>query len=172
MKKSLAFALTLVMVFTAVSAAFAYSWFDNTYPLYKVESDEGQCPLYDRPSSDGHDLGPCKNGDQVRVIWDNGNGWLYVVCTNGREGYIPSSVLKPVRSRSSRPTCVVCSADLRGSCAMLDQPSESGFELCRLNDGESVEIVDWDVSEAFAQILYPRTGECGYLRKADLQPCN
>ena len=55
---------------------------------------------------------------------------------------------------------------------MLDQPSESGFELCRLNDGESVEIVDWDVSEAFAQVLYARTGERGYLRKADLQPCN
>lgn len=170
MKKILAFSLTLAMVITALSAAFAYSWFDSTYPLYRVESDEGQCPLYDRPSGDGHDLGPCKNGDQVRLIWDNGNGWLYVVCTNGREGYIPSSVLKPVRSQSSHLTCVVCGADLRGSCSMLDQPSAGGTELCRLDDGESVEIVDWDADEIFAQVLYGRAGEYGYIRKIDLQP--
>ena len=176
MKKILAFALALVTALTLASAAFAYSWYDDTYPLYMVESYEpnGYCYLYDRPSSiDGRNLGRYDNGAYVRVIWNNGDGWYYVVCTDGKEGYIHSWALTPATVTSGRETYVVSSLAPKGYCYMYDQPSDIyGTHLGRYDDGELIEIVEWYASEDYAQVMSPRTGKYGYIRKTCLQPYN
>lgn len=176
MKKILPFTLALITVLLLVSVAFAYSWYDDTYPLYKIDSNDpdGTCCLYDRPSgTDGRNLGQYDNGDYVRVIWDNGNGWYYVACTDGKEGYIDSRFLTPARAQSSRETYRVRSQSSGGYCTMYDQPSEIyGTDLGHYDDGELIEIVEWNASEDYAQVMSPRTGKYGYMLKTCLQPCN
>ena len=88
--KLLALALLAVLLLSLVPQALAYSYSDN-YPEYVIESFEpnGYCYLYDKPSDVyGRNLGRHENGEIVKVIGYEHSGWYFVVCSNGKTGYV------------------------------------------------------------------------------------
>lgn len=167
--------VAVMMLMLAAGALADYSYLDcyySDYPYYKVESynPNGYCYLYDRPSSvSGVNLGRHENGELVKVLFHDASGWYYVVCSNGKQGYMHDYVLTPYTNTVQRDGCIVCSTDPYGYCYMYDAPSSStGRNLGRYENGEVLEVVDWNASERYARVYSPRTGKYGYVRKSCL----
>ena len=167
MKKIVSLLLLAALLTALIPSALADSIYN--YTLYKVmsKSPNGYCYQYDQPSSTyGRNLGRHKNGELVGVI-SYTKGWYYVYCSNGRYGYIPEKALMPV-TRSQSVWYVVDSESPRGYCYLYSEPSSTyGRNLGRYNNGELIEIIDWDADENFAYVRCGSTGEYGYMGK----PC-
>ena len=166
--------LTVVLLLSAMPAASAYSYYDN-YPAYRVESTSpnGYCYLYSKPSDvTGRNLGRHDNGEIVKVIlYNGGNGYCFVVCANGKTGYIHDYALTPVSATYNREIYRVYSVDPAGYCYLYDAPSDvTGRNLGRYDNGEYVEIVDWYASDEFAAVRCQRTDVYGYIRKTCMVP--
>ena len=155
-----------------------YSYYDTKYPLYVVESYEpnGYCYLYDEPSDIyGWNLGRHNNGELVRVIrHDSSNGGYYfVICSDGKTGYIHDYALTFYVDKITRVVYQVYSTNPRGYCYLYDQPSDIyGTNLGRYNNGEYVEIVDWNASDVYAKVFCLSTQKYGYIRKTCLRQVN
>ena len=148
-----------------------------SYPEYIVESYEpnGYCYQYDKPSSiNGTNLGRHNNGETVKVIsYDYSSGYDYVVCTNGKLGYIHDSLLTPYTDTLNREQYRVYSTDPAGYCYMYTKPSSiNGSNLGRYDNGEIVEIVDWYADDNYAKVRSPRTQKYGYIGKRSLVPAD
>jgi hypothetical protein len=173
-KRLVSVALLCALLLSLAPAALAdgYSYLDS-YPEYVVESYQpnGYCYLYDKPSDvNGRNLGRHDNGEIVKVIsYDQQHGYYFVVCSNGKTGYIHDYALKPYEDTLKRNRYRVYSIDPDGYCYLYDQPSDiKGKNLGRYDNGEYIQIVDWDASEVYAQVFCERTEKYGYIRKTCL----
>ena len=169
--KLLALALLAVLLLSLAPQALAYSYSDN-YPEYVIESFEpnGYCYLYDKPSDVyGRNLGRHENGGIVKVIGYEHSGWYFVVCSNGKTGYVHDYVLCPYEDTLHRERYRVYSTDPAGYCYLYDRPSDmNGKNLGRYDNGEYILIVDWYADQVYAQVLCERTLDYGYIRKTCL----
>ena len=159
----------LAMVLSC-TGAFALSFSDN-YPLYKVESysPNGYCYLYSEPSDiTGRNLGRYNNGAFLKVVeYDYKDGYAYVVCTDGKVGYVHNYSITPYKDTTGRVLYRVYSTEPKGYCYMYDQPSSiKGRNMGRYDNGAIVQIVDWDASDDFAQVRIWNDGKYGYIRKS------
>ncbi|MBE5787553.1 MAG: hypothetical protein E7324_08455 [Clostridiales bacterium] len=173
MKRLVLMIACLAMIFTA-TGALAYQFSDN-YPLYVVESysPNGYCYLYDQPSSvKGRNQGRFDNGAFVKVIeYDYKDGFAFVICTNGKTGYMNNQCITPYRDTNARQMYKVYSVEPAGYCYLYDQPSDiKGRNMGRYDNGQFMEVVDWDASEDFARVLTWKDNKYGYVRKACLIP--
>lgn len=170
MKRFLSLALLCALLLPPVSVALAdngYSYLDN-YPEYVVESFDplGYCYLY---SSKGNALGRHDNGEIVKVISYDQSGYYFVVCADGKTGYIHDYVLTPYDETLKRERYRVYSIDPEGYCYLYDRPSDiKGKNLGKYVNGEYIKIIDWDADKTFAQVFCERTEEYGYIRKTCL----
>lgn len=164
-------ALLCALLLSLAPQALAYSYLDD-YPEYVVESFQpnGYCYLYDKPSDvNGRNLGRHENGEIVKVINYDHSGYYFVVCSNNKTGYIHDYALKPYSGTVQRERYRVYSIDPEGYCYLYDQPSDiKGRNLGRYDNGEYIQIVDWNASEAYAQVYCERTQKYGYIRKTCL----
>ncbi len=168
--------LTAALLLTAIPAASAYSYNDS-YPAYRVESTSpnGYCYLYDKPSSvTGRNLGRHNNGEIVKVINnDAGNGYYFVICQNGKTGYILGRALTPVEDTIKRELYRVYSIDPAGYCYLYDEPSNiTGKNLGRYNNGDYFEIIDWNAADRYARVHSPITDRYGYVSKSCIVPAD
>ena len=173
MKKIIALILAVVTVVTVCSFAAAASYSDTSLPLYMVESFEpnGYCYLYAQASSSSSNQGDHQNGEYVRFINDAGNGWYYVVCSNGKEGYMKSSCLTPAAQTVTRDVYRVYSTEPKGYCYMYSKAnSTDGRNLGQYNNGEYLVIVNWNADANYAAVMSPNTGKYGYVRKGCIIP--
>ncbi len=170
-KKLLALALLFALLVSLAPQALAYSYSDD-YPEYVVECFEpyGYCYLYDRPSDVyGRNLGRYNNGEIVKVISYEHSGYYFVVCANGKTGYIHDYALRPYEDTQDRDRYRVYSTDPAGYCYLYDRPSDMyGRNLGRYDNGEYILMVDWDADKVYAQVQCERTQEYGYIRKTCL----
>lgn len=169
MRKIVSLLLLAVLLMALVPAALADSIYN--YSLYEVASQapNGYCYLYDQPSSTyGKNLGRHNNGEYVGVIYYT-DDWYYVYCSDGNYGYIHDYALKPV-SRLGSDWYIVNSTKPNGYCYLYSEPSSSnGRNLGRYNNGELIEIINWDASKNYAYVRCDRTGDYGYIRKTCLE---
>ena len=173
-KKALALALLVSLLLAALPTALAYSYYDD-YPLYKVESysPNGYCYLYDQPSDiTGRNLGKHTNGEMVKVIdYYAGNGYCFVICQNGKTGYIHDYALTAAGETRQREVYRVYSTEPAGYCYLYDAPSDiNGRNLGKYSNGEYIEIVDWYADNVFASVYCRSTGRYGYIRKTCMVP--
>lgn len=173
MKRMVLFIACLAMLLAA-SGAYALSFSEN-YPLYKVESFSpiGYCYLYDQPSSiTGTNLGRFNNGAFVKVVDPNcDNGYAYVVCTNGKSGYMHNDNITPYAQTLGRKFYRVNSSQPNGYCYMYDKPSSiDGVNQGRYNNGTLLQIVDWDADQNYAKVRIWNDGKYGYIQKSQLVP--
>ena len=168
---SLALVCAALMALAPMALADGYSYLDN-YPEYVVESFEpnGYCYLYDKPSDIyGKNLGRHENGEIVKVIAFEHSGYYFVVCSNGKTGYIHDYALKPYEDTLKRNRYRVYSIDPDGYCYLYDQASDiKGRNLGKYENGEYIQIVDWDASDDYAQVYCERTKKYGYMHKTAL----
>ena len=165
---SMAFALILLTL-CAAPAAQAYSYYDN-YPQYVVESysPNGYCYQYDKPSDiKGRNLGRHNNGEIVKVIdWDADKNFAYVICSNGKVGYIRKTSLVPNMQVKERNLWRVYSVEPNGYCYMYDQPSDiEGINLGRYDNGAYMEMIDYYADEVYAKVYSVTDEKYGYIRK-------
>jgi hypothetical protein len=164
--------LACLLALTAVPAR-ADVGFQADDSAYVIESYEpnGYCYLYDAPDdTNGRNLGRHDNGETVWVIqFSGGNHYAYVVCSDGTAGYVHDYVLTPYDDTVSRPVYQVYSTSPAGYCYLYDAPDDTnGRNLGRYENGETVEIVDWDADRVYAKVYCPSTGDYGYIRKTCL----
>ena len=170
---SLTLLCALLLSLAPAALADTYSYLDN-YPEYVVESYQpnGYCYLYSEPSDiTGRNLGDHKNGEIVKVIaYDSQHGYYFVVCSNGKTGYIHDYALKPYGDTLKRNRYRVYSLiEPNGYCYLYDQPSDNrGKNMGKYENGEYIQIVDWDASEEYASVYCERTKKYGYMRKTCL----
>ena len=103
----------------------------------------------------------------MKVIQHNAqNGYAYVICQDGKVGYVHNSGLTLYSSTYARPVYQINSASPAGYCYLYDKPSSvDGMNMGRHNNGEYVEIVDWNASEKFAKVQCWKDGKYGYMAK-------
>lgn len=176
LRRIVSLGLLVSLLLAAMPVASAYSYYDN-YPAYMVESTSpnGYCYLYDAPSDiTGRNLGRHNNGEIVKVIdYYGGNGYCFVICQNGKTGYIHDYALTPYYETTRREVYRVYSTDPAGYCYLYDAPSDiNGRNLGRYDNGEYIEIVDWYASDVYAEVCAQRTGKYGFIRKTCLVPEN
>ena len=162
-------ALLCILLLGSASSALAYSFADN-YPLYIVEcyQPNGYCYIYDRPSDiTGRNMGRYNNGAFMKVIQLNAqNDYAYVICQDGKVGYVHNSSITPYQDTYQRTICRIYSTSPAGYCYLYDKPSSiKGMNLGRHNNGEYVEVLDWDASEKFARVQCWKDGKYGYMSK-------
>ncbi|MBR3739859.1 MAG: hypothetical protein IKN04_05275 [Clostridia bacterium] len=163
-------ALLLTLAPQALAQAYSYS---DDLPQYVVESFEpnGYCYLYDKPSDvNGRNLGKHENGEIVKVIsYEQSYGYYFVVCSNGKTGYIHDYALQPYGDTVKRTRYRVYSIDPEGYSYLYDKPSDiNGRNLGKYTNGEYIQIVDWDASEDYAAVYSERTKKNGYMHKTAL----
>lgn len=135
-----------------------------------VESSKpnGYCYLYSKPSSiKGTNLGRHDNGEIVKVIRHEGE-WYYVVCSNGKTGYIHDYALTKVEPADTRERYIVYNNQPGGYTYLYDQPDSSSMNLGRYENGEYVRIDNWYADEYYAYVMCERTNKYGYINKLDL----
>ncbi len=171
-KRLISWALLCALLLTLSPQALAYSYSDDL-PEYIVESFEpnGYCYLYDKPSDvNGRNLGRHDNGEIVKVIaYEQSAGYYFVVCSNGKTGYIHDYALQPYGDTLKRTRYRVYSIDPEGYCYMYDKASDiNGRNMGKYTNGEYIQIVDWEASRDYAAVYSERTKKNGYIRKACL----
>ncbi|MBE5782855.1 MAG: hypothetical protein E7329_06000 [Clostridiales bacterium] len=170
--RRIAAALLCLVLLCSASAALAYSFADN-YPLYIVESYQpnGYCYLYDQPSDiTGRNLGRYNNGAFMKVIQFNAkNGYAHVICQDGKVGYVHNYSITQYMDTYRRPIYRIYSTSPAGYCYLYDKPSSvNGKNLGRHNNGEYVEVLDWDASDQYARVQCWKDGKYGYIAKTAL----
>lgn len=169
MKKIVSLLLLAVLLAALLPTAMADSIFN--YSLYRVMSKNpnGYCYLYSEPSSiTGTNLGRHENGEYVGMISQT-NGYCYVYCSNGKYGYIHDDALMRV-TWVRNPWYIVSSTEPMGYCYLYSEASSvNGMNLGRYDNGELIEIIDWDADENYAYVCCDRTGHYGFMRKTCLQ---
>lgn len=174
-RKWFALLLSICLLTSAIAASAGannyYNYYQYDYPEYTVQSykPNGYCYLYDQPSSiTGRNLGRYNNGESVQVIdWYASNDYAFVLCANNSVGYMSKNSLASIDAVYD--TCRVYSTNPKGYCYLYDQPnSTKGKNLGRYNNGEFIDIIDWDASEKFAKVYCQSTGRYGYIGKSAL----
>lgn len=174
MKKALTTLILTVAILLVAVSALAVSFYDTSYPLYQVDCyPKGYCYLYSQPDSTyGTNLGKHNNGELLRVLFDNGDGWYYVVFANERQGFVRKTQVTKVREEplpEEREVYRVYSTYPAGYCYMYDAPSSiTGRNLGRYDNGEYIEIVDWWADVDYAYVMGRRTHTYGYIIKTSL----
>ncbi len=171
MKKILTLVLALMLLLCAVPA-LAYSFTDD-YPEYVVESTSpaGYCYQYSKPSSiNGINQGRHNNGEIVKVIdWDASEGYALTICSNGKVGYIKKNSLALKAETTYREMWRVYSVSPNGYCYMYNKPSSiKGTNLGRYNNGEYLEMVDYNADTNYAKVRDVLKQKVGYVKKSSL----
>ena len=171
MKKICLSSLAALLVLALCLPVLAVTFNDTAYPLYVVQSFDpnGYCYLYDRADDiNGNNLGRYNNGANVRVI-SSDSKWCQVVTSDNQVGYIHAYALTPASATENRETCTVNSTSPNGYCYMYSDPDDiNGRNLGRYNNGEVLEIINWDADRTYAQVMSPTTKTYGYVRKTCL----
>lgn len=173
-KKVILTVLVIVALLSICSAVTAASYNDTSLPLYVVESysPNGYCYLYSQASSSSSNQGDHQNGEYVRMIQQSGD-WYYVVCSNGKEGYIKASCLTPAAETVLRDVYRVYSTSPNGYCYLYDKAgSTDSRNLGQYNNGEYLVIVNWNADPNYAAVMSPATNKYGYVRKNCIIPAN
>ena len=161
----------LTLVIAPAAGAYPYNYYDYyqyAYPEYTVQSynPNGYSYLYNKPSSvNGQNLGSYNNGESVQVIdWNASDGYAFVLCSNNSVGYMSKSSL--ISADAVSDTCRVYSTNPKGYCYLYDQPSSvNGSNLGRYNNGEFIDVLDWNASDSYARVYCQSTGSYGYMSK-------
>lgn len=172
MKKIIALILTVVTLLTVFPVVLAADYNDTSYPLYIAESlaPGGYTYLFSDPDvNKRQNLGDHKNGEYVRMIRDAGNGWYYVVCSNGKEGYMEKNNLHPASETVTRDIYRVKAKN--GYCYMRSNPNyDKAINLGRYNDGAYIVIINWNADPSCAAVMSPETNTYGYIDKNNMIP--
>lgn len=171
-KKLIVPVLVIMLMLAACLPVSAANYNDTSLPLYVVESfvPNGYCYLYSQASSSSTNQGDHQNGEYVRLIRNDGD-WCYVVCSNGKEGFIKSSCLTPAAATVTRDVYRVYSTSPSGYCYLYDKAgSTDSRNLGQYNNGEYLVIVNWNADPNYAAVMSPSTGKYGYVRKGCIIP--
>ena len=177
MKKIFAAMMCLMLIFTLSIPTMAYSYDNDSYPLYRVWTvvADNQLYMYRVASSSGEPLCAYKKGTLLRVVnWYvyDSSTYCYAVGPDGRDGYVRKScLLKYYDYDDASLACYSVNSTHYESGAyrlyMYPTPSSSTdpVNVAGYVNGTILKVVDWNVDTSYCYAVAP-DGHCGFVRKA------
>ena len=177
MKKRLMAVLCALLALLLSLPAFAASYSDTSYPLYRVWTvvADNQLYMYPVAGSSGEPLCAYKKGTLLRVTeWYvyGSNNYCYAVGPDGREGYVwkPCLLKHYDYNDASLPVYTVNSTHYESGAYrlyMYPSPSSSGdpVGVGGYVNGTKLKVIDWQVDSTYCYAVGPDE-HCGFVRKS------
>ena len=179
MKRVIAFLVCALLLVTTLVPAFATSYSDTSYPLYRIWTliSTNGLYMYKEPNSSGTPIATYKRGELLRVTrWYVDNSvCCFAIGPDGTEGYVNKSCLlrQYDYNDSSLASYKVNSPNkTNGNYLLYMYPSPSSSTdpvgVGGYYNGTVLKIVDWNVDKTYAYCVGP-DGLCGFVRKEYLE---
>ena len=179
MKRLIALLVAVLLAIPFAAPALAYSYDDDSYPLFRVWTVVADNVLYMYPkaTSSGNPISYYKVGTLLRVtdwyVYDNSN-YCYAVGPDGKEGYVRKSCILRYFDYDDDSLAVYTvnsSYYENGTYRAYMYPSPSSSTdpvgVSGYNNGTKLKVVDWKIDPKYCYAVGP-DGHCGFVRKEQL----